>query len=367
MDELSSRERLLTTLANQKPDRLPCQVHCWMPYYLQTYLGGIDQFEAYEHFDIDAVIYSSPPSIFEEKDLANWVTEQRELKPHDDGRRWIEIITTPDGQLTVENASNQYTVWTTKYIIESESDFEIFNKYVPVPTAIDWRAVIECRNKIGDKGIVRGRYYDFGQCSPWQSFCTLFGTEQAILASIDKPDWVHYVLDSLLQKKLRAIECGGKCELDLIETGGGAGSSNVISPTLHQEFCLPYDQKQHEALHAVGAKVVYHLCGAVMPLLEMVAENGADGLETMTPSSMGGDCDLAVATKRVGERLFFVGAIDQNQVFERGTPESVRKKVHDLHKACPNGGYICSPSDHFFFGDPDNVQAFADAVKECVY
>jgi len=96
-------------------------------------------------------------------------------------------------------------------------------------------------------------------------------------------------------------------------------------------------------------------------------ENGSDGLETMTPPSMGADCDLAEANRRVGDRLFFVGGFDQNQGFENGTPESVREQVFRLHACCPDGGYICSPSDHFFTGDPANIQAFADALKECVY
>ena len=45
---MASRERLLTVINNEKSDRLPCQVHEWMPYYLDTYLDGIDQWQAYE-------------------------------------------------------------------------------------------------------------------------------------------------------------------------------------------------------------------------------------------------------------------------------------------------------------------------------
>jgi len=36
---MTSRERMLTALNNGRPDRLPCQVHGWMPYYLHNYLG----------------------------------------------------------------------------------------------------------------------------------------------------------------------------------------------------------------------------------------------------------------------------------------------------------------------------------------
>jgi len=40
-------------------------------------------------------------------------------------------------------------------------------------------------------------------------------------------------------------------------------------------------------MHDLGLKVVYHLCGGVMPMLDLVAETGSDGLETMTPPTMG--------------------------------------------------------------------------------
>jgi uroporphyrinogen-III decarboxylase len=195
----------------------------------------------------------------------------------------------------------------------------------------------------------------------------MIGTQDIIMTAIDEPDWLHYVLDTMLEKKLRVIGLGGKIELDLIETGGGAGSSTVISPAMHEEFCLPYDQKQIAAMHDQGTKVVYHLCGGIMPLLDIVVQNGADGLETMTPPSMGGDCDIEKAYGKIGDRMFFIGGFDQNAGFEKGTPETARKMVFDLHRACPDGGYIASPSDHFFYGDPANIQAFVDAAKECVY
>jgi len=57
---MTSRERLLTAISDGRPDRLPGQVHSWMQYYLNTYLGGCDQYEAYERFDMDMVIYSGP-------------------------------------------------------------------------------------------------------------------------------------------------------------------------------------------------------------------------------------------------------------------------------------------------------------------
>ena len=366
---MNGRERYLTAINNQKPDRLPCQVHSWMSYYLKTFLNSMDQYQAYDYFGMDPVIYTGPDFIYNEKDLAKWeIKRQISSEDANGDTHWEKIITTPDGTLEEKGAFNKFTSWTTKFLIKSEKDFELWNKYVPVPEKIDWTPVLEAKKIIGDRGITRGGYYDFGQGSPWQSFVScLFGVEEGIMATFDEPDWMHYVMKSLLDKKLTVIDRSGKIELDLVETGGGAGSSTVVSPNLHREFCLPYDKIQHEALHAAGTKIVYHLCGGLMPLLETVAENGADGLETMTPVDMGGDCNLAEASRRVGDKLFFIGGFDQNAGFENGNPAAVREQVFRLFSACPNGGYICSPSDHFFFGNPENIKAFVEAAQECKY
>ena len=365
---MKGRERFLAALNNQKADRLPCQVHNWMSYYLKTYLGGINDYQAYERFGMDPVIYTHPRFIYNEKDRAKWEVRTTDLGTDSDGVRTTRHdITTPEGTLTEVRGDNPITGWITQHMIKNEKDFELWKKYFPIPVAVDWTPVIEAKNRIGEHGIVRDGYYDFGQGSPWQSFAYMIGTQEIIMAAIDEPEWLHYALDTLLQKKLQVIEIGGKIELDLIETGGGAGSSTVISPAIHKEFCLPYDQIQHKALHDQGTKIVYHLCGGFMPLLDIVVENGADGLETMTPKIMGGDCILSECTERIGDRMFFIGGFDQNAGFEKGNPEFVRQMVFDLHKDCPDGGYIVSPSDHFFYGNPENLQAFADAAKECTY
>lgn len=365
---MKGRERFLTALANKKPDYLPCTVHSWMTYYLRTYLDSVDQYEAYARFGMDPMIYTGPRYIYSSSDQSDWQVEHIDAGTGSDGESLHALaITTPSGTLTSQSASNQFTGWTTEYLIKTEEDFDIWNKHIPVPIEVDWSSVIEAKSRIGETGIVRGGFFDFGQGSPWQSFCTLHGTVNTIMAAIDKPEWVHHVLESMLQKKLRTIEIAGKFEFDLVETGGGAGSNTVISPTIHSEFCMPYDKRQHIALHEGGTLVVYHLCGGLMQLLDLVVENGADALETMTPPGMGGDCDLAEATRRVGDKLAFIGGFDQNRGFENGTSEIAAEMVRELHAACPNGGYICCPSDHFFFGETENLQAYADAARQCKY
>ena len=154
----------------------------------------------------------------------------------------------------------------------------------------------------------------------------------------------------------------------MVEVGGGAGSSTVISPSFYRKFGLPYDKRQNRLFHDAKLKVVNHFCGGLMPMLDLVVESGADGLETMTPPSMGGDCDLAEASRRVGDKLFFIGGFDQNEGFIAASQDTPRRLVGECFAATrDHAGYICCPSDHFFDGDPENVRAFAAACRECTY
>jgi uroporphyrinogen decarboxylase len=366
---VTSRERMLTALSNGRPDRLPCQVHSWMDNYLKEYLGGMDSWAAFEKFDLDYAMYVDPGYFFSNRDNRRWRVTARDVGVGDDGRRlWEETVETPKGTLHSSGASNQYTNWETEVLIKNEKDFALWEEFSPVPVGIDFTEIRRTRERLKDKGIIRSHPWSPGQGSPWQSFCVLVGTEPAIMMAIDAPDFVHHALNVILDRTLKVTEMWKGIPSDMVETGGGAGSNTVISPAMFEEFCVPYDQKQHAALHEAGLKIVYHLCGGVMRMLDLVTKNGADGLETMTPASMGGDCDLREASHRVGDKLFFIGGFDQNAGFERGTSDTARRLVHECFEATrDHGGYICCPSDHFFFGDPANIRAFADACRECSY
>ncbi|NLG28609.1 MAG: hypothetical protein GX557_11915 [Chloroflexi bacterium] len=86
---MTGRERMLTALSNGRPDRLPCQVHGWIGYYLRRYLGGIDWYQANERFGLDYAIYVSPAYTYREKDLARWQVTRKDLGfDADNNRRW---------------------------------------------------------------------------------------------------------------------------------------------------------------------------------------------------------------------------------------------------------------------------------------
>lgn len=365
---MTSRERFLIALSNGRADRMPCQVHSWMEYYLDNYAHTSDWIEANNKYGFDHAIYISPEYEFSDKDLANFRSENEYIFNKGKRASWRETIHTPDGEITCVHETNEFTHWLTEPLIKTYEDFKIWSKWRPIPIKANFDAMNKMYDILGDDGIIRCHPFSAGQGSPWQSLCMQMGTEECIFLAYDEPDMLHEMLGTILDMTLKTAELWKGIKADVIELGGGAGSNTVISPAMFEEFCLPYDQKQVNAFHSLDIKTVYHLCGGLMKMLDHVVEMGSDGLETMTPKSMGGDCDLREASKRVGDKLFFIGGFDQNAGFERGTPQTAKELVYDCFEATrDHAGYIIAPSDHFFFGAEENLKAFCEAVHECRY
>ena len=371
---MTSKERMMRALNRETPDRLPVTVHQWQKYHLDEYLDGISDLQAFEKFGMDAQIqyfeemgqFWMPNADFEKASTREWQDEAQVVKDDPDDRVVHHVVGTPDGTLTYKTAGDRKTTWITEYMIKRDEDIELIRKYMPVPQ-LDLKPVSEAYDAVGDHGILRGFVWG-DQAGCWQHACCLIDVNELILRCFDQPDWVQELLSVLLEKKLRFIESMRSAKFDLIETGGGAGSSTLISPQLHREFFMPYARKMHDALHGLGFKITYHTCGGTLGIEEYIVDNGCDVSETLAPPSVGGNQEPWQFKEKVGDRVALIGGMDQFNVLTRGNKELIRSKVRELfEKVGYNGGYICSLADHFFETPVENIQAMADAARECVY
>lgn len=105
-----------------------------------------------------------------------------------------------------------------------------------------------------------------------------------------------------------------------------------------------------------------------MPILEDIASMKPDAMETFSPPAMGGDTILEEAKRRIGDKVCMIGSFDQFHFFTWCTEAETRKEVHRCFEAAGNnGGFILSPSDHFFEADLKLIKAFAEEAKLCIY
>ena len=371
---MTSKDRLLIALKGGKPDRMPATVHQWQGFHLDTYMDGLSDLEAFKKVGLDAQIqyfedmaqFWLVDADFTKFNTSSWKDIPEVISSDPDNRVVHHTIETPDGNLSYKTAGDRKTTWITEYLIKRDEDIHLIRDYMPVPS-LNLSPIEKRYDEIGDDGILRGFVWG-DQAGCWQHAACLMDISALIYATFDKPGWVHELLGILLEKKMQFIDSMKGARFDLIETGGGSSSSTLISPELHQEYCLPYDRKMHDALHDLDFTITYHTCGGTFGIEEHIVENGCDASETLAPPSVGGNQEPWDFKKKIGNRIACIGGIDQFSTLTTGSAGEIRQMTHKLFETVGSeGGYICSASDHFFDTPPENLVTFANAAKECRY
>ena len=369
---MTSKQRMLSALRRETPDRLPITIHQWQGYHLRRYMGGVDQIEAFRAVGLDASVTPTDVSSLAPSD--QWLVETHDVSDGKDRGHRI-VMHTPDGDLTKTTASDDYTSYHTEPLIKNVADMERFLRYWP-RTHLDRKRLAHWYDRLGDDGIVRGFVCSAAQPGPWQEFCELVGTQEAIYWAVDAPGSVHHFLDEITRRKIEYVQNElADARFDLIEHGGGAASSTVISPAMFDEFCVPYDRRIIDALHEVNLPVVYHTCGGMMAIIENIPANHCDASETLSPPDVGGDINTREQRSQVkrvlGAKVALIGGIDQSRFDKPNTPEIEAAITADVRECFEtfgaDGGYICSASDHFFHAPPANLRAMVAAAEQCRY
>lgn len=385
---MTPKERFLTALNREKPDRLPVTTHHVMPSFLKNYMDGASSGEFFDRFGLDPInwvmAYDYSPERGEyfdpnHRELGflearrvisdNWQVKTEELKNFSHPTSKFSIVT-PDKTLSMVLQTDQHSSWLKEHLIKEKSDIDVLAKYMTYPKC-RVEEINRAAEEYGDRGLVRGHimaFEGFGQPGCWQDASCLFGIENLIIATFEDPEWVHQFLSILQQRKMVYVQSLKGAKYDLLELGGGDASTTVISPDIFNEFVAPYDGPLIEAAHEAGQRITYHTCGGMMPILEDIAAMKPDAMETFTPVGMGADVKLGEAKKRIGDKVCMIGGFDQFHFFNDCSEEDVRKEVRRcFHEAGEGGGYILSPSDHFFDAELDLIEAFADEARKCRY
>lgn len=156
--------------------------------------------------------------------------------------------------------------------------------------------------------------------------------------------------------------------VDGIWTGDDFGAQNgmMISPGMWRKIFKPRFAELFRELKAVNPDVLvmYHSDGAVAPILEELVEIGMDVFNPVQPNVPGHEPEALKS--KLGDRLSFWGAIDQQRLLPSGTPAEIEADVAEKIRVLgAGGGYMCSPA-HIVQADTslENVEAFIAAVKK---
>jgi uroporphyrinogen decarboxylase len=198
-------------------------------------------------------------------------------------------------------------------------------------------AAVRAARKLGPEISVHAEVF-----SPFTHLLELFGYEQALFALVDKPQRCHSLLDVFAGFAKAQVELYEQCEPDAILVSSAFAGAGFISRDMYKEFVMPYEEQVYRTIAEQGVKSYVHTCGAIGDRLDLMAQTGVDGIDTLDPPPLG-TVNLDKATAEYGERFFFKGNLDavnemldaDDQTFEA----AVRQRL-EIGK--PGAGYILS-------------------------
>ena len=212
--------------------------------------------------------------------------------------------------------------------------------------------------------------------TPWLLFpleraCAMQGMDSFMLNLGLHPEFAQALLQKIAEMCKRLMghflrELGEN--VDIIKIGDDLGSQAglLISPRMYRQILKPIHADYISFIkERTRAKVFFHTDGDVFDLLDDFVEIGVDILNPIQTSA-GRMADLAELKRRYGHNLVFCGAVDTQHILPHGTPEEVRQEVRRVIELLgPGGGYLLA-SVHTIMDEvpPENILAMVDAAVE---
>jgi uroporphyrinogen decarboxylase len=202
--------------------------------------------------------------------------------------------------------------------------------------------------------------------SPFTQLLELVDYTNGFMALMDDPGKTKACLEALTRGAIALGRAHADCGADAILISSAFAGGGFISPKHYREFVLPYERKVIEGIREEFDVPIYtHTCGRIGDRLELMAETGTQGIDTLDPPPLG-NVELSDAKQRIGDRLFIKGNLDAVNVILNGSPENVSEEARRcITAAAAGGGYIlssaCSIPPHT---RPRNIEILYDAVEQ---
>lgn len=373
---MTPRERLLTVLRGEVPDRVPVMPD--ISNMIPARLTGKPFWELYlyndppitdayvaatKRFGLDSLMDGYFPLTFPEETAG---------RPP-----WEEFIVARDAERTitqgayVEEGKRVWAPTVTVYYVADPPTAGVRPDRVGLPPEPErWEPVegakpfdkgpagfSRLKQLMGDQGLV-GAFVT--------NSCAL-GSAEAIYEYYDHPElhekWAQDRVEAAERRFARIMAMEDKPDFVCV---GGSGSLVFQTVEIYRQLAFPAVKRVIELATAAGLPTHVHSCGPEAALVKILAEE--TDLTVIDPLEVPpmGDCDLAELKRLYGDKIVLKGNLHTTQVMLRGTPEEVaaasRKAIED---AAEGGRFILSTGDQCGRDTPlENLEAMVQTAWE---
>ena len=349
---MNSRARLLSALAGQEPDRVPCA----LGFYHVDLEPLVPPSQSLDGMvDVHFVRFPTSP---EEEEL------RRRARPHEPDTR----LGTPAQVATYRQWDYQPQTPARRNPLALVHSLEEIHEF-PFPDTSTVYHVAGLASEVQhlhDHGLAAGGNLPHLGGELFEAAWRLRGLENFLLDLIERPDWAHYLLDRLADLARRNAETLARAGVDILALDDDIGMPRtmMISPAAWRTFFKPRLASIIDAARAVKPelRILYHSDGFFEPIVGDLLEIGVNALNPLQPEHM----DPARIRRQFGTRLALWGTVGCQTTFSFGTPAEIRHEVRHRIESLGRAGLILCPA--YDIDEPDipwqNIVAFLQAVRD---
>jgi uroporphyrinogen decarboxylase len=183
------------------------------------------------------------------------------------------------------------------------------------------------------------------------------------------PEFVQAFMDRYVDFWVRLTEravqeVGDLVDLAMFGDDLGTQQGPVMSPALYRRLIKPYHARMARAVKRFHKPLLLHTCGSVAAFIPDLIEIGFDAIHPVQVSAK--DMDSARLKAEFGRDITFWGGIDTQRVLPRGTSAEVREEVwRRIADLGPGGGYVLGAVHNIQAEVPvENILAMFEAARE---
>lgn len=339
MDEMSSKERLLSAMKGQSVDRTP-----WAP-FLAYYWDFLDEeikrkgmVEYYKALGADALLRGTAS-------LNENIFNSCKIAESERGNKRQKVYETPVGSITEEYTfSEKAKSWfLTTHPVKSEEDFKVLQyifeklKITNASESFEKQYV-----ELGDTALVVPTV-GVGTKTAFQSLVEHWcGTQELTYALCDYPEIVEECLDVMRERDRETVAIAAGSSAEAVIFWEDSSTTN-ISPSMFSKYTLPQINEWGDLLHKSGKLLIHHACGHLKDLVELIGSSKIDVLESISPPPTG-NISLKEARAILPERIGILGGIEP--VFlQDSTVDELILHVQGILEDMKGSRYILANSD----------------------
>ncbi len=194
----------------------------------------------------------------------------------------------------------------------------------------------------------------------------LCGMQELMVAMIERPQYVVELLGQIHAWNVARMQVVLSAGVDLFIRRAWYEGRDMVTPAFFREAVLPSLKVEAELAHRHGARLGYICSSGTLPMIDLIVEAGVDVLIGVDPVQ-DPHADLYELKRAAGGRLCLWGGVSGAMTVEMGTEEEVRAAVRRAIKALGPRGLILSPVDNLTVDAPRtwrNVDVLIDEWRQ---